>query len=476
MLFSRSIYQINGMLKIGRNGCLCLIIGKILSPNSGLPLRLNLAITYLYFMKISLLFVFALLVNVSIHAQLSDLSDEFNRVCSLSDWQNVEEVEGWPQSHLEEYDVNVSNEGHLTMIPWTTAWFDDYRSTLLFKEVTGDFIFTILVSSSNKAEDDQPSSSFSLSGAMIRTPTGMTDAPIEWSQGNENYVFLSIGSANVTNVPKFEVKSTINSNSVLNYNPVSGLTALIRLIKIDGAIVVLHQIPGENFVVRQRYDRSDMPDTLQVGMVTYTDWPKVNTYSYAFHNFNTLNSDLDPDPTNWQPFNADLIGTFDYARFEDVDLPAQYVGLDFSDPNDVSDAEILALFSYDSESTDLEGWKIWNGTNTDWQDASNWSGNSLPTSQDSILIPNCGCPEVEYPQIPAGSFSYSSIVVESGGQITIPNGSTLTIDLSATNARFQNYGNIFNAGTLQVNNSIGKTILNEGLIECENGATCNFTD
>ena len=74
-----------------------------------------------------------------------------------------------------------------------------------------------------------------------------------------------------------------------------------------------------------------MPSTVQVGMVTYTDWPKVNTYSYAFHNFNTLNEDLNPDPTNYQPFNADLIGTFDYARFEEVDVPAQYVGLDFSD-------------------------------------------------------------------------------------------------------------------------------------------------
>lgn len=420
--------------------------------------------------------IFLLFFSTSMLAQLSELSDEFNRTCSLNDWQNVEEVEGWPQTHLEEYDINMSNEGHLTMIPWTTAWFDDYRSTLLFKEVSGDFIFSIFVNSSNKAEDDQPSSTFSLSGAMIRTPTGITDAPNEWTTGNQNYVFLSIGSANVTNVPKFEVKSTINSNSVLNYNQVSDLSALIRLVKIGDAIIVLHQIPGESFVVRQRYNRSDMPDTLQVGMVTYTDWPKVNTYSYAFHNFNTLNSDLVSDPTPWQPFNADLIGTFDYARFEDVNLPAQYVGLDFSNPGQVSDSEILNLFSYASVSNDLEGWKIWNGSDSNWNDASNWSGNSVPTAQDSILIPNCSCPEVVFPEVPNGVLSYSSMVIETGGQITIPNGSTLTIDLSASNARFENYGNVYNSGTLQVNNSTGKVILNQGIIECENGATCNFTD
>jgi hypothetical protein len=311
---------------------------------------------------------------------------------------------------------------------------------------------------------------------MIRTPTGITDATTEWALGNQNYVFLSIGSANVTDVPKFEVKSTINSNSVLNYNQVSGLTALIRLVKIGDAILVLHQILGENFVVRQRYNRSDMPDTLQVGMVTYTDWPKVNTYAYAYHNFNTLNSDLVDDPTPWQPFNADLIGTFDYARFEEVNLPQEYVGLDFSNPGQVSDAQILSLFSYDSEYTDLEGWKIWNGTNDDWEDASNWSGNSVPSSQDSIIIPNCGCPQVAFPILPNGSFSYMSLVVEPGGQITIPNGSELTINLSAPNAQFRNHGNIYNSGTLEVSHIAGKIIINQGLIECDNGATCNFTD
>ncbi|MFT6338260.1 MAG: hypothetical protein ACJATI_005032 [Halioglobus sp.] len=427
-------------------------------------------------MKRYVIILFSLLIYTSIKAQLSDFSDEFNRVCSLQDWQNVEEVEGWPQSHLEDYDINVTNEGQLTMVPWTTAWFDDYRSNLLFKEVSGNFIFTIFVNSSNKALDDQPSSTFSLSGAMIRTPTGITDAVTEWELGNENYVFLSIGSANVTNVPKFEVKSTINSNSVLNYNPVSDISALIRLIKIDNAIIVLHQIPGESFVVRQRYNRSDMPDTLQVGMVTYTDWPKVNTYTYAFHNFNTLNEDLDPDPTSFQPFNADLIGTFDYARFEDVSLPAQYVGLDLSNPAQVSDAEILSLFSYDSVSNDLEGWKIWNGKNSDWNDASNWSGNSIPTVLDSILIPNCGCAEVIFPEIPVGSHTYQSLVIEEGGQVTVPSGSSLSIDLGSSNAKFENHGSIYNSGSLIVVNTANKIVLNEGIMECENGAVCTFLE
>ena len=427
-------------------------------------------------MKRFITIICAVFLFTSASAQLANLSDEFNRVCSLQEWQNVEAVEGWPQSHLEDYDINTTNEGHLTMVPWSTAWYADYRSNLLFKEVTGDFIFTILVNSSNKAMNGQPSSIYSLSGAMIRTPTGITDAPTEWTLGNQNYVFLSIGSANVTNTPKFEVKSTTNSNSVLNFNQVSGLTALIRLVKVGNAIIVLYQIPGEGFVVRERYDRGDMPETLQVGMVTYTDCSKVNTYSYEFHNFNTLNSDLDPDPSSGQPFNADLIGTFDYARFENVNISASYDGLDFSDESEVSDAEILSLFSYDSETDDLNGWKVWNGTNNNWNDASNWSGNTIPTLQDSILIPNCGCPEVVFPEAPEGLNVFQSLVVEEGGQVIIPPNAIFSIDLNSTNARFENYGSLLNSGTLLVVNTANKSLLNEGIIECENGGECRFLD
>ena len=43
-------------------------------------------------------------------------------------------------------------------------------------------------------------------------------------------------------------------------------------------------------------------------------------------------------------------------------------------------------------------------------------------------------------------------------------------------AKFENHGDIYNSGTLSVINALGKLILNEGLIECENGAVCNFTD
>lgn len=72
-------------------------------------------------MKRFVTIICAVFLITSASAQLANLSDEFNRVCSLQEWQNVEAVEGWPQSHLEDYDINTTNEGHLTMVPWSTA-------------------------------------------------------------------------------------------------------------------------------------------------------------------------------------------------------------------------------------------------------------------------------------------------------------------------------------------------------------------
>lgn len=52
-----------------------------------------------------------MLLNMISFAQLSVLSDEFNRTCSIGDWNDVEVVEGWRQTHLESFDVKIAYEG-----------------------------------------------------------------------------------------------------------------------------------------------------------------------------------------------------------------------------------------------------------------------------------------------------------------------------------------------------------------------------
>ncbi|HEX9501371.1 MAG TPA: hypothetical protein VGA10_06940, partial [Thermoanaerobaculia bacterium] len=144
---------------------------------------------------------------------LTPLSDEFNDASTLSQWKRVYVVEGWPANQLEVQDINTTRPGHMVMIPFTSTWYNDYRGELTFKEVTGDFVVTTDVEATQRNGTGAPRSRFSLGGIMIRNPRQIT--PATWQPGGENYLFLSLGSADQPGMFQFEVKSTVNSNSVL---------------------------------------------------------------------------------------------------------------------------------------------------------------------------------------------------------------------------------------------------------------------
>ena len=292
------------------------------------------------------------------NAQIQLLNDEFDDATSLSNWQNVTDVEGWGAEHLEVFDINTTTPGQLHLMPWSTGWFEDYRSTLLFKEVTGDFVFSTEVTATNRAGTGIPSSDFSLAGPMIRTPRNFNNGNNGWAPGGENYVFLSIGQANdgFSNPPSpgphFEVKTTEGSVSTLEVTPVStNQNVQIRIAKIGQYVICMYKLPGDDWTVRIRYDRPDMPDTLQAGLVAYTDWWKYSTYTHAFAHENVINANLNPDPSSepWRPFNPDLVGTFEFARFDTVNVPPPLAGLDLSDPNVVSDADLLGFLGFPSQ-------------------------------------------------------------------------------------------------------------------------------
>jgi hypothetical protein len=118
-----------------------------------------------------------------------------------------------------------------------------------------------------------PGSLYSLGGIMLRTPRAIT--PQTWTPGGENYVFLSLGYGQDSSVhPQFEVKTTIAGDSILSLSPAEGLEATLQIARIGPYVIALLRQPGGSWHVHQRYHRPDMPETLQAGMVTYSDWLK----------------------------------------------------------------------------------------------------------------------------------------------------------------------------------------------------------
>ncbi|OAB63116.1 hypothetical protein AY599_18070 [Leptolyngbya valderiana BDU 20041] len=292
--------------------------------------------------------VFADRFEASLADPLSFLSDEFDDAASLGDWQRVWSLEGWPGDQLEEFSIGG---GELTMLPHTSAWFEDLRGVLAFKPVTGDFIVSTRFTASNRAESGAPNRLYSLAGLFVRGPRPITD-PSQWTPGGENYVFLSAGSADQPGTFQYEVKTTENSLSTLTILDACGgacpSAPVFELLaaRLEGEhFVLLRREPGsDQWQVHQRYRRSDLPETLQVGLTTYTDWNSINGPYWPSNQFAHNNTVI----TDGQP---DLLARFQHVRFRSPRIPAELQGRDYSadydpgDPSTVSDADLLCLLT-----------------------------------------------------------------------------------------------------------------------------------
>lgn len=290
-------------------------------------------------------------------AEIATLSDEFDDPNSIADWQRVNEVEGWNADQLQQWNVDQTQPGRMVLQPHTVVWYENWRGPMVFKEVAGDFVFTTEVHIGDRDDvggsdlDDIPNdAAYSLGGLMIRTPRDITDPAVDWQPGSqaddgtnngENYVFLSLGHG-VDGQFSFEVKTTRNSNSQLELTPLgqTANTATLRIARIGTAVITMYQLPGEDWTVHRRYDRPDMPETMQLGMVTYSDWNKASDFDPFIHNSTVLQPGV-ADPTPGEAFNSDLVAGFEYARFARPDLPTELAGVDLVDG--ASDEQLLSF-------------------------------------------------------------------------------------------------------------------------------------
>jgi hypothetical protein len=261
---------------------------------------------------------------------LAPLCDEFDNAASLPNWQRVYQTEGWNANQLQTFNINTSQAGWMRMVPHASTWYQDYRGELTYKNVGGDFAITTRVRATNRAGTGAPNAQFSLAGIMVRTPRNIT--PATWAPGGENYVFLSLGAANNPGTYQFEVKTTTNSVSNLLTAAAPGNEADIQVARLGSSLIMLRRPSGGAWAVHQRYSRPDMPAQLQAGLTVYTDWPTASTYTPFNQNSTVILGG-----------NPDLDARFDFVRYRRPIVPAALQGLNFSDPAQVSDAQLLSF-------------------------------------------------------------------------------------------------------------------------------------
>ncbi|MCB9284068.1 MAG: hypothetical protein H6563_08360 [Lewinellaceae bacterium] len=256
-------------------------------------------------------------------AQLSKLSDNFDnpRLFSAS-WMDINQVEGWGISQLEECRIDTLGSGRLVLKPYSCTWDLDKKGPFRFKTVEGDFIFTTEVNVSNRAGNGLPKSEFSMAGVMIRAPKYMP-GPAWWEAGQENYVYLTAGFATSRHPscmgckgPHLEAKSTVNSGSTYSIFPLGSSTVTLRIARMGKYVYLLYKEPDGRFSLVEKFLRPDLPNTLQVGLICYTDWQSTKPFTDDFHNRHNLTAQSSNDPQ--ASFSPDLLARFDYAYFAEV--------------------------------------------------------------------------------------------------------------------------------------------------------------
>ncbi|QDT43339.1 hypothetical protein Pan241w_34390 [Gimesia alba] len=285
------------------------------------------------------LFIFAIGsggLTTGIHAQersrvqddLKSLSDEFDDAATMKQWLRIYQTEKTNADQLEKFDIAQTRPGWMVMMPYSSTWYMDYRGVLVYKQVKGDFVVTSNIRVARRGGDGAPRSNYSLAGLMIRTPRNVT--PQTWRPGGENYIFLSLGSARRPGVFQFEVKTTLNSRSTLAVTDAGTPTALIQIARIGNDFILLKKTPSGSWNIHQRYRRADMPQELQVGLTVYTDYSTASRMQPAQQNTQVIK--------NGRP---DLVAGFDFVRFNRPQVPSRLTGKSFSNPNEVSDADLL---------------------------------------------------------------------------------------------------------------------------------------
>ena len=387
---------------------------------------------------------------------------------------DIQVTEGWDIQSLEAHNISTSYPGQFMMMPYTVSWYGNWRGPLMYRMGVGDFVLTTHITVTNRTEDDIPGSAYSLGGVMVRNPKSMTEGSEDWQSDEEDYVFLSIGRAADNHpscpgcpAPHFEVKSTTNSSSILQVSSVDTNVVEIRMVRLHPYILVLYRFPGQAWEVHHRYQRGDLEDTLQVGMVTYTDWNKVFTYEPAFHNSHVLNPDLDPDPSSnpGMPFSPNIITKYDFMELQSASLPSAWSGLNLLNETDLPDEEILLHFGDTIPLPVPPDDNIWLGRlNQNWDDADNWLSGSVPSSSDTVRINSCLCPEADCVVLPNGTTTIAGLSVASGAIVTIPPGAIIQVD-----GPMVNDGTIIIDGELVVHELMENSVINRGEIDCRPG-------
>lgn len=248
---------------------------------------------------------FALLISINALSQddLSKLNDEFKSAESLKSWNQSHEREQVP-SKIHKLAIENDN---LILEPGISGWFQELQAPFIFKEVTGDFDVSARMKLTG-LEAEVPTQPWSLGGLMVRASRQTRGE--NWQPKEENWMFMTTGVAEVPGKVITESKFTANSRSSLKLRDARSGWITMRLVRSGYSFVYLYKFDGDkNWTVRERFYHMNMPMTLEVGVVAYTNALSVGNKIY-FTEPKTFNNNT------FEQYKGDARLTVDFIRFK----------------------------------------------------------------------------------------------------------------------------------------------------------------
>lgn len=191
------------------------------------------------------------------------------------------------------HDVATVANGKLALSPIVTQhthWYSDSHAPLLYVSVTGDFVAETDVVVGRRTDIGlAPRGTFSAGGLVVRD--GASTAP-----GNESWLMYNVGmqTGTAAREAKTTRKGAPDSLSTLYLIETGGVvTAKLRVCRLGSTFRFFHRMPNESAFVEEaygnttapqgngagqatpgvvpggviRFDRPDLPSTLQVGLI-----------------------------------------------------------------------------------------------------------------------------------------------------------------------------------------------------------------
>lgn len=214
------------------------------------------------------------------------LSDEFDDASSMADWRMFHAVQGVGARHSV-LDIATTTPGALTIAPTANnGWFEDDKGPFLFKSVTGNFAArTKVVAGRAGAASMAPSQQFNSAGLLARDPGSREGGNEDWLMYNVGFQDGRVGS---------EGKTTVDSVSTLFIVDGDHRAELV-LCRVGSTFVMYRMNEGAStFEETNRFDRGDLPDTLQVGLIGNGYGPTPDLFAtFEYIRFSTPSSEAE---------------------------------------------------------------------------------------------------------------------------------------------------------------------------------------